>query len=85
MNDLGYSRCQADYDVWYRAAAKPDGFEYYEYCLIFVDDILCVSHNPTQIMKTLAKIYELKDDAIIIRDRYLGGNVDKYELPDGTQ
>ena len=44
MHDINYKRCKADYDVWYRSAEKPDDFKYYEYVLIFVDDILVVSH-----------------------------------------
>jgi hypothetical protein len=51
----------ADPDVWYRPATKPDGFEYYEYILVYVDDILVVSAAPLPVMKTLKKAYRLKD------------------------
>ena len=29
-----------------RAQVKPDGFKYWEYVLCYVDDLLCISHNP---------------------------------------
>lgn len=84
MHDLGYQRCKADYDVWLRPNRKQDGFEYYEYVLIFVDDILAISHEPMETMTKLAELYELKNDSIVKPDRYLGGNVGTYDLPDGT-
>ena len=57
MMDMQYTRRKADHDVWYRPAIKPNGFEYYEYVLIFVDDILNISHNKNAhvfvILKTI--------------------------------
>jgi hypothetical protein len=85
IQDLKYHRCKADQDVWMRAAAKPDGFECYEYVLIFVDDILHLSHNPDDTMKTLAKLYELKEDSVGVPEQYLGANVGKYQLEDGNE
>jgi hypothetical protein len=85
MTDMGYTRCKADHDVWMRPAIKPNGFEYYEYVLIFVDDILHLSHDTKPTMKTLARIYELKADSVGPPDRYLGANVGKYQLEDGSE
>ena len=31
LQSLGFNSCLADPDVWFRAATKPDGFEYYDY------------------------------------------------------
>jgi hypothetical protein len=45
LKSLGFTSSLADPDVWYRAASKPDGFEYYEYVLAYVDDILVLSHR----------------------------------------
>ncbi len=42
---LGYKSCLADPDVWLRPATKPNGFQYYEYVLVYVDDVLVLSHN----------------------------------------
>ena len=43
MRDMGFTSCKADADLWLRAAVKPDGTKYYEYVLVYVDEILCVS------------------------------------------
>jgi len=43
----------ADPDVWFRSATKPDVFEYYKYFLVYVDDLLVLSHKPEQIMQLL--------------------------------
>ena len=37
LQHLGFTSCLADPDVWFRAAKKADGFEYYEYVLVYVD------------------------------------------------
>eukprot|EP00978_Attheya_sp_CCMP212_P012602 scaffold31521_cov55-Attheya_sp.AAC.1 len=41
MHTLGFKSCLADQDLWYKASTRPDdGFEYYTYFLLYVDDIL---------------------------------------------
>ena len=42
--ELNYMPTKADPDVWIRPSIKADGFEYYEMVLVYVDDVLCVSH-----------------------------------------
>jgi hypothetical protein len=43
---MDFTPSLADSDVWIRLAAKTNGFEYYEYLLVYVDDVLILSHNP---------------------------------------
>jgi hypothetical protein len=57
LHSLGFTSSLADPDVWYRPECKPDGFKYYAYILVYVDDILVVCHNPGDIMKILAKSF----------------------------
>ena len=45
MWHLGFISCPADPDVWMRPALKADGSEYYEYILLYTDDILSVGVN----------------------------------------
>ena len=73
-----------DHAVWYRPAVKPNGFEYYEYVLIFVDDILNISHDTKATMETLGTLYQLKPGSVGPPDLYLGGNVGKFQLEYGT-
>jgi len=42
MNELGFESCKADPDVWLRLSTKVDGSKYYQYVLLYTDDILAV-------------------------------------------
>lgn len=53
LHQLGYSSCLADPDVWFHPARKPDGFEYYKHVLVYVDDLLVLSHHGEKTMKVL--------------------------------
>ncbi len=66
-----------------RPAVKPDGFEYYEYILCYVDDVLCMSHDPMKSVKRIQEDFKLKDDKIEPPDVCLGATLDKMELADG--
>jgi hypothetical protein len=39
LYDLQFQPCKADSDVWYCPATIDNGFEYYEYILVYVDDL----------------------------------------------
>ena len=84
MMDMKYTRCKADHDVWYCPAVKPNGFEYYEYVLIFVEDILNILQDTNSTMETLGTLYQLNCGSVGPPDRYLGRNVQKFQLEDGT-
>jgi len=82
---MGYTSTRADPDVWIRQAIKPNGHQYYEMLLIYVDDILCISHQPIWTMEQIQDLYRLKNDDIGLPKRYLGANISKYQLPYGTE
>ena len=75
--DLGYRPSRADPDVYMRPAVKPDGTTYWEYVLTYVDDILCISHNPKETMDGIQKKFKLKDDKIEEPSVYLGASLTK--------
>ena len=56
--ELGFKSTEADPDVWLRPAVKPDGEEYYEYVLCYVDDILAISYDPDRIMKQISEEFD---------------------------
>jgi hypothetical protein len=72
----------ADPDVWIRAACKENGYSYYEYLLVYVDDILILSHNPTPILTCIQKFYRLKEPASVPKT-YLG-HISNHGLFQGT-
>jgi hypothetical protein len=82
LQDLGWQSTVADPNVYRRAAVKPNGDQYYELLLIYVDDILVVSANPGEAMSAINKLYDFKDPPAE-PEHYLGANVHKWQLPDG--
>ena len=55
-----------------------------------MDDILAVSHNPTQIMRQLDSLYRLKEDKdtgekFAPPKTYLGSNMGKHKLSNGNE
>jgi hypothetical protein len=40
MRTTGYTSCKADADLWYKPSTRPDGFKYYAYMLLYVDDVI---------------------------------------------
>jgi hypothetical protein len=58
--NLGFKPSRADPDCWMRPATKPNGFEYYEYMIVYVDDILVASRDPKPIMEGIKLRFELK-------------------------
>ena len=79
---LGFTPCRADGDVWMRKATKADGEKYYEYLLVYTDDILIVSTEPRKVMSGLEAHYRVKPTSIKEPDMYLGSDVGKYTIPD---
>ncbi|KAI2506381.1 Reverse transcriptase (RNA-dependent DNA polymerase) [Fragilaria crotonensis] len=75
LYDLNYKPTKADPDVWIRPAMKADGFKYYEMVLVYVDDILCVSHDPKATMLGLQTTFKLKDDKVEKPEMYLGAEL----------
>jgi hypothetical protein len=82
LTTLGFTSCLADPDVWYGENTKPDGFQYYEYVLVYVDDVLTISHDSERIMKALAEFYHLKD-GYSKPTRYLGAEIKEWKFPNG--
>jgi hypothetical protein len=79
LRSLGFKGCLADPDVWLTIACKPDGTKYYEYVLIYVDDILFVSHDPKKVMDMLSEHYTLKKRSVKARTEYLGAEIKTYQ------
>jgi len=83
--ELGCKSAKADPDIWIQAATKHDGTQYYEILLVYVDDILCISQCPDQMMNQIKELYRLKDELIGQPKRYLGANISKYQYPNGLE
>lgn len=84
LKDIGYKPTEADPDVYIKQGTKPCGQRYWKYMLVYVDDILHIAHDPNEDMKMIKEMYRLKDGSGP-PDRYLGANVEKVQLSDGTE
>ena len=80
LDEIGFWSSIADPDVWMRPAVKPDGEKYYEYMLVYVDDILCISEDPFRPMQQISESLRFKKDKIEPPEFYLGARLEKKEL-----
>ena len=82
LDDMSFRPSHADPDVWMRPAVKADGEEYYEYVLVYVDDILSLSIDPTTIMKDIQNNFKFKNNKTESPEMYLGARLKKRRLGD---
>ena len=53
---------EADPDVWMQKSTKSNLFKHWEYLLIFVDNILCVSEHLDKVTENIKNVYRLKGE-----------------------
>ena len=80
MVHLGYTSCKADPDVWYKAAVKPNEFEYYAYVLLYVDDCLVIHHDGDSVLDEIDKYFPMKPTSKGKPDIYLGAKLREVQL-----
>ena len=80
LDSMGFKSTLADPDVWIRPAVKPDGEEYYQYILVYVDDLLCIAHDATAPLREIMSDFKFKKDAIEPPEIYLGARLQKKDL-----
>ena len=66
--------------MWLCQVFKPDGQEYYEYILCYVDEILAISHKATQVLEDLQDVFKLKDSIIAPPEIYLRVKLEKMTV-----
>jgi hypothetical protein len=81
IRDMGFEPTVADPDVYRRPFAKPDGFKYYEFIPVYVDDVLIISHAAGEHLKVIQATYELNPTSVGPPTRYLGADVEKVTRP----
>ena len=72
---IGYTPSKADPDLWLSPEVKPDGAEYYEMVLCYVDDVLAKSDMPMRKMDGIISVFKLKYDKAEVPDVYLGATL----------
>jgi hypothetical protein len=84
LRDMGYVTCVANHNVWMKAKVKPTSDEYWEYILIYSDNILVMSHEPQMVMLGLMKAYTLKEGSVAKPKSYLGADVAEHIFSDAV-
>ena len=85
INVLAFKPTRADPDVYMRKNFHNGGTAYYEYLLVYVDDILVVSHAPEEVMKQIGSEFEIKNDKYGPPTSYLGAGISKVHLANGEE
>jgi hypothetical protein len=81
MIDMGFQSTIADPDVYRQGNAKPCRFKYYEYLLVYVDNVLIVSHSPKIHLERIKESYELNRSSVGPPMQYLGADVEQLTRP----
>jgi hypothetical protein len=85
MKHLGWDPCRADRYLWVKAETRPDYVVlYWSYIMIYVDDILCVNHDPSAPLVKLDEYFKMKEGSIQVPSFYLGAKLKKTDLPNGV-
>ena len=84
-NSLDFQPTKIDADVYMRKNHRNGGSPYYEYLLVYVDDVLVISHAPVDVMEQIGKEFEIKNDQFGQPTNYLGAGVSKVQLSTGEE
>ncbi len=80
IREMGFTSTKADVNVYRCRASKEDGTAYYEYLVVYVDDIICVSENPSKWMEILASRYRLRE--VGPPSKFLGSDIKRKQYVD---
>lgn len=85
MRHLGWQLCKADQDVWLKPKVRgSDGYQYFAYCLLYVDDILIVHHDGVRRLNEIDRFFRTKAGSIRDPEFYLGAKLYPITLTNGV-
>ena len=80
LNEVGYTPCIADPDVWIEPTVNNIAFSYWSYMLIYMDDCLALYQDPRPVIEDFKSCYKLNNDMYGEPERCLAANIEKYQL-----
>ena len=84
MNEMGSESCKTDHDVWFCSAIKDKITDYYQYFLLYTNNILVIMKNPEDfICHELGKIFVVKPNSIRPPTQYLWNKLSYVTLENG--
>ena len=85
MHHLGFLPCTSDLDIWMKPMVRPDdGFNYYAYVLIYVDNVMFIHHDVESVLRRIYKHFKLKPSSIGDPDIYFGDKLNNTRLDNGV-
>ena len=60
LDEMGFKSSISDPDVRIKPATKSDGEQYYEFILVYIDDILTISQEAVSAIREVAEKLKLK-------------------------
>jgi hypothetical protein len=73
---MEYTSCKADPDLWLKAVTRPDNnVRYYAYIPCYIDDILCIYHDPMSVLNEINSYLPLKPSSVGNLDIHLGAKL----------
>ena len=84
QDHLGFQMCRADNDVWFKRGTNSAGMDCYHYIMVYSDDLLVIADDPKEYLRQLEQHFVLKPDSVKPPDQYLGAQIGKYQLEDGS-
>ena len=86
MVRLGFTSSRADPDDCLRLSTRSTVEVYYEYALLYVDDVLVISERAESVLrKEIGKYWVLKEESIGPPSKYLGGKLCQVMLLNGVK
>ncbi len=86
MDQLGFTFSRADPDVWLRLLKRSTGVGYYEYVLLYINDVLVISENADNVLqREIGQHFVLREESIGPPSQYLGGKLCKVTLENGNK
>ena len=80
LTEMGFQSTMADPDVRLRAATKGDGGQYYEYVLMYVDDILAMTCDAKSTLEDVQRTFRLKNNKFELPEFNLGAKLQEKSI-----
>ena len=85
MEEMGFESCKADPDVRLGPTTWDNCVEYYQYVLLYTDDILAIMEEPERFIRhELGIRFTVKEKSIGPPSQYLGNKVSTVNLDNGA-
>ena len=64
LREMGFVGSRADPDFWMKPASKPDGTEYCQHLVCYVDNVADTMENPKESLDEIGRRFTIKDGSV---------------------